>query len=452
MRKLAEPAIEALNERRITVYPDSWRRETIRWLENLHDWNVSRQLWWGQRIPVWYGPDGEVVASKESPGRASSRTGRTGYLVQQRAVAVRDARVARGERGPRYFYPTSLLSTAREIMYLWVARMIMMGLRFRGNVPFEKVNVHSIVLAEDGTKMSKSKGNTIDPLDLFEEYGTDAVRFGLLYQSSTQDFAYSYERAAMGRAFVPSSGTRRALSELPGERRSRRDVRFGPVDPLRVQPHGARVRQAAGGVRVLRGHAPDLRLRLEPVRRLVYRDSQGCTLAATPTCPQASVPRHPQAPAPVMPFATEEMARVMGEDEMLALQRFSVYDPALEDRLASDILERTKECVRVIRSVRSNFHIEGALTAKIVTTSDRQQVETSVVEKLANADLSGVPPRTADYAQAAADVSISFWFQIEQRSASSQGIRSNLAMHESEIERAQRKLQTRNLLSVPRRI
>jgi len=80
--------------------------------------------------------------------------------------------------------------------------MIMMGLRFRGDVPFRKVNVHSIVLAEDGTKMSKSKGNTINPLDLFDEYGTDAVRFGLLYQSSTQDFSYSYERAALGRGFV----------------------------------------------------------------------------------------------------------------------------------------------------------------------------------------------------------------------------------------------------------
>ena len=101
-----------------------------------------------------------------------------------------------------YFYPTSLLSTAREIMYLWVARMIMMGLRFKDDIPFEKVNVHSIVLAEDGTKMSKSKGNTIDPLDLIDEYGADAVRFGLLYQSSTQDFAYSYERAELGRSFV----------------------------------------------------------------------------------------------------------------------------------------------------------------------------------------------------------------------------------------------------------
>jgi valyl-tRNA synthetase len=202
MEGLARPAIEALEKGEIRVYPDSWRLETTRWLENIHDWNVSRQLWWGHRIPVWYGPDGEVVASKSRRARVEQDPDILDTWFSSGLWPFATLGWPEENEDLEYFYPTSLLSTAREIMYLWVARMIMMGLRFRGNVPFEKVNVHSIVLAEDGTKMSKSKGNTIDPLDLFEEYGTDAVRFGLLYQSSTQDFAYSYERAAMGRAFV----------------------------------------------------------------------------------------------------------------------------------------------------------------------------------------------------------------------------------------------------------
>ncbi|MDQ4105813.1 MAG: valine--tRNA ligase, partial [Actinomycetota bacterium] len=124
MKELAEPAIEALKEGEITVYPDSWRRETIRWLENIQDWNVSRQLWWGHRIPVWYGPDGEVVAAKESPGE--------GY---EQDTDVLDTWFSSGlwpfatlgwpeeTEDLGYFYPTQLLSTAREIMYLWVARM-----------------------------------------------------------------------------------------------------------------------------------------------------------------------------------------------------------------------------------------------------------------------------------------------------------------------------------------
>ena len=195
-------------ERVRSVYPDSWRRETIRWLENIRDWNVSRQLWWGQRIPVWYGPDGEVVASKESPGAVSSRTPTCSTPGSPAACGP-----SRPWGGPtktedlRYFYPTDLLSTAREIMYLWVARMIMMGLHFEDEIPFQKVNVHSIVLAEDGTKMSRSKGNTIDPLELFDEYGTDAVRFGLLYQSSTQDFPTPASGPRWAEPSSPSSGT-----------------------------------------------------------------------------------------------------------------------------------------------------------------------------------------------------------------------------------------------------
>ena len=122
----------------------------------------------GQRIPVWYGPEGEVVASKESPGAGFEQdpdvfdTWFSSSLWPIATLGWPDE----DAEDLRYFYPTDLLSTAREIMYLWVARMIMMGLHFESKIPFHKVNVHSIVLAEDGTKMSRSKGNTIDPLEL----------------------------------------------------------------------------------------------------------------------------------------------------------------------------------------------------------------------------------------------------------------------------------------------
>ena len=140
MKELAEPAIEALKNEEIRVYPDSWRRETIRWLENIQDWNVSRQLWWGHRIPVWYGPDGEVEAAKESPGEGWEQE--TDVLDTWFSSALWPHATLgwpKESEDLEYFYPTSLLSTAREIMYLWVARMIMTGLRFRGEVPFKKV-------------------------------------------------------------------------------------------------------------------------------------------------------------------------------------------------------------------------------------------------------------------------------------------------------------------------
>ncbi len=334
MEALAEPAIEALENKEITVYPDSWRRETMRWLENIHDWNVSRQLWWGHRIPVWYGPDGEIVASKESPGEGFEQdpdildtwfsSGLWPFATLGWPEETEDL---------EYFYPTSLLSTAREIMYLWVARMIMMGLRFRGEIPFEKVNVHSIVLAEDGTKMSKSKGNTIDPLDLLDEYGTDAVRFGLLYQSSTQDFAYSDERAEMGRAFVTKlwNATRFVLSYPEGG------------DAARPSP------RTVGSVSEFNRTAREYDRLLEECEfseamRLIYgfawNQFADWYIEIAKAAPSPATPRvlrevflgtlkllHP-----VMPFATEEMAGVLGEEELLARRRFPEYDASLRGR------------------------------------------------------------------------------------------------------------------------
>ena len=445
MKELAAPAIEALKSKEITVYPDSWRRETIRWLENIHDWNVSRQLWWGHRIPVWYGPDGDVIASKESPGE--------GY---EQDPDILDTWFSSGlwpfatlgwpeeNEDLDYFYPTSLLSTAREIMYLWVARMIMMGLRFRGEIPFKKVNVHSIVLAEDGTKMSKSKGNTIDPLDLFDEYGADAVRFGLLYQSSTQDFAYSYERAELGRSFVTKlwNATRFVLA-YPGEP-GEESRETSPSDRWILSEFNRTAREYdslleecefSEAMRLLYGFA--------------WNQFADWYIEIAKAAPSPSTPRvlrevffgtlkllHP-----VMPFATEEMARVLGEDELLVRHSFPEYDASLEDEEADRILWRTKECVRAIRSVRADFELEGTIAAEVVNASGGEaKVEETVIERLAGVDLAGEPSRAADYAVVAGDLSINFWFADEQRSAALRRLRSNLEKHRSETERAEKKL------------
>ncbi|HKZ26725.1 MAG TPA: valine--tRNA ligase [Rubrobacteraceae bacterium] len=368
MKELAEPAIEALRSGEITVYPDSWRRETIRWLENIHDWNVSRQLWWGHRIPVWYGPDGEVVATKESPGEG-----------WQQEEDILDTWFSSGlwpfatlgwpeeTEDLQYFYPTSLLSTAREIMYLWVARMIMMGLCFRGEIPFEKVNVHSIVLAEDGTKMSKSKGNTIDPIDLFDEYGTDAVRFGLLYQSSTQDFSYSYERAGLGRGFVTKlwNMARFALS-YPEE------VPDGPAeasvsDRWILSSFNETVREYD---RLLEECEFSEAMRL--VYDFAWHELADWYVEISKVAPSKETPRilrevfdgtlrllHP-----VMPFATEEMNRILGGEGMLIRSTFPRFDPALEDAEADRTLERTRLAVSAVRSFRAESRVEGELAGK----------------------------------------------------------------------------------------
>jgi valyl-tRNA synthetase len=450
MRPLAEPAIAALKQDEITVYPESWRRETIRWLENIRDWNVSRQLWWGQRIPIWYGPDGEVVASKDSPGEGFEQdpdvfdTWFSSGLWPIATLGWPDE----DARDLRYFYPTTLLSTAREIMYLWVARMIMMGIHFEDEIPFHKVNVHSIVLAEDGTKMSRSKGNTIDPLDLFDEYGTDAVRFGLLYQSSTQDFPYSRERAEMGRAFVTKmwNAMRFVLAyPEPGESGdpSPSDRWIRSEFDRTVREYDALLEECEFSEAMRR------------VYSFAWNQFADWYIEIAKAAPSPATPRilrevfHDilKLLHPVMPFATEEMASVMGEQTLLATQRFPEPDPAREDEESEDILARTKECVRTIRSVRSDFQIEGEINARIVGSFGREtRVEEPIIEQLAQANLSGDESRSADYAVAAGDVSVSFWLRDEQRDAALQRLRTNLEQHQFEVERADKKLSNANFV------
>ena len=373
MKRLAEPAIEALRSGKITVYPDSWRRETIRWLENLQDWNVSRQLWWGHRIPVWYGRNGEVVASKESPGEDYEQdkdvldTWFSSALWPFATLGWPE-----GTEDLEYFYPTTLLSTAREIMYLWVARMIMMGLYFEGEVPFRKVNVHSIVLAEDGTKMSKSKGNTIDPIDLFDEYGTDAVRFGLLYQSSTQDFSYSYERASLGRSFVTKLwNIARFILSYPTEGEG--PDWPSPSDRWILSSFNETVREYD---RLLE------ECEFSEAMRLVYdftwhlyadwyvEIAKETSSKETPRILREVFDGILRLLHPVMPFATEEINRILGGEKLLVRQAFPLYRFELEDAEAEKVLERTRQAVTAVRSFRAESKVEGILYGKVPNRVD----------------------------------------------------------------------------------
>lgn len=442
MRELAEPAIEALKSGEIQVYPDSWRRETIRWLENLQDWNVSRQLWWGHRIPVWYGPDGEVKASKESPGEGYEQD--TDVLDTWFSSALWPfATLGWPEETEdlEYFYPTSLLSTAREIMYLWVARMIMTGLRYRERVPFEKVNVHSIVLASDGTKMSKSKGNTLNPLELFDEYGTDAVRFGLLYQSSTQDFAYSHERASMGRAFITKlwNATRFILNypepdgggEMSGSDRwilSEFDRTAHEYDALLEE------------------------CEFSEAMRVIYNFTWGefadwyieiAKAAPSPATPQvlrdvfSGILRllHP-----VMPFATEEMSDILGNESFLVYEEFPSENARFEDVEASERLDRTKRAVSAVRKFRAESKVDEDLEGLLP-----EGIETNVFTSLSRVqpveELSGTKAVLP-----AGDVVVEISLTEEQRQGEIGRLRKEIERVGAEVERAKKKLANTNFV------
>ena len=241
-KPLAEAAIAAVRDERVKIVPERFERSYFNWMENIRDWCISRQLWWGHRIPIWYGPDGHQFAARsesEALEQAIEFYGETAELEQDEDVLdtwfssglwpfstlgwpqVKEGEKSREKREDAgdadshssnlttdssdfaRYYPTTVLETGYDIIFFWVARMIMMGLYFTGEAPFRYVYLHGMVRAEDGRKMSKSLGNALDPLDLIGTYGNDALRFTLLTGSTPgNDMKLSVSRIEANRNFA----------------------------------------------------------------------------------------------------------------------------------------------------------------------------------------------------------------------------------------------------------
>lgn len=191
-KTLAKPAIEAVENGDTVFVPEHWSATYFEWLRNIQPWCISRQLWWGHQIPAWYGPDGQVfVAESVEEAQEKARALYENDVELTRDTDVLDTWFSSAlwpfstlgwpEKTPELdrYYPTDVLDTGFDIIFFWVARMMMMGLHFTGKVPFKTVYIHALVRDQQGQKMSKSKGNIIDPLEILDQYGCDAVRFTL---------------------------------------------------------------------------------------------------------------------------------------------------------------------------------------------------------------------------------------------------------------------------------
>jgi valyl-tRNA synthetase len=224
---LARPAIEAVEQGRTRFIPEQWTNTYMAWMRDIHDWCISRQLWWGHQIPAWYCPDGHVTVARQAPTACST----CGASALRQDEDVLDTWFSSGlwpfstmgwpdrTETLKTFYPTSVMETGHDIIFFWVARMMMMGLHFMGEVPFKTVYLHPMVRDGKGQKMSKTKGNVIDPLEITGKYGADALRFTLAALTAQgRDIKLANERIEGYRAFANKlwNASRFALMNLEG--------------------------------------------------------------------------------------------------------------------------------------------------------------------------------------------------------------------------------------------
>ncbi len=400
MKPLAEPAIRAVEEGRIRFVPANWAKTYFEWMHNIRDWCVSRQLWWGHRIPAWHCPDHHVTVARETPARCGDCG--SAELVQD--TDVLDTWFSSGlwpfstlgwpddTVDLRAFYPTSLLVTGFDIIFFWAARMIMLGIEMTGEVPFREVHIHGLVRDAERQKISKTKGNVIDPLVVNEKYGTDAVRFALLVSAAPgADIALSEERLDAERAFANKIwNASRLLFTKPRE---------GAAGPSSIYDRwiGSRLNECA---RISNAAFGEHRYH-EAANALYhfwwdefcdwyleFKKSEADWSFAYAVYEQALRLLHP-----VMPFITEELwQRLKMPGKSIALARYPQFAPAHSDAEAERSVEMLQALVSGIRARRAEAGVDPkqTLNAEVVAAGDRYGLilaQKPAIERMASVKL-----------------------------------------------------------------
>jgi len=415
MDELAQPALQVVRDGRVRIHPDSQRRRYEDWLANIRPWCISRQLWWGHQIPVWYRDQETFVGTSAPEGEGWERD--PDVLDTWFSSALWPfATLGWPHDTPelRAFYPTDVLSTAREILFLWVARMVMLGLELTGEVPFRDVYCHSVIQASDGRRMSKSLGNGVDPLALIEggprppvyakgsgeagdfpAYGADAVRFGMLAMSSTQDVRFNEEKVAQGQALGNKlfNATRFVLGKVPVQtvaapRPTTVEDRWILSRLEAVKAHSAQrivefdfSKLALGLYDYVYGELCDWYLELIKGREV------DADLAAT----LLHVLRETVALVhPVMPFVTEDLwGNLPGHDgTLLAASRLPDADAALRAPAAEQQVATLIAAITAVRSWRNEAGVPAGARLDARLSADSFPETSALLARLARLNLS----------------------------------------------------------------
>jgi valyl-tRNA synthetase len=381
---LAKPAIEAVKDGRIKILPERFTKVYLNWMENIRDWCISRQIWWGHRIPIWYcGKCGELTVAVETP-TACAKCGSKDIKQDEDTL---DTWFSSGlwphstlgwpddTEDLRYFYPTSVMETAYDIIFFWVARMIMLGIEDTGKIPFHTVYLHGLIRDDIGDKISKSRGNVVDPLDLMEIYGTDALRFALTTGTSPgNDSRLSIEKMEASRNFANKlwNATRFVVRSLEGEEVEKDKGKLTTEDRWILSRLNHTIANVTGLMDdyqfgeaerqmhdFIWGEYCDWYIELAKIR---LQAGDKTTLPVLAQTLEISL----RLLHPYMPFITEELWQqlkknlegIQGESIMVA--SYPEADEKAYDTAAEKEIEAIIEIIRSIRNVRAQYKVESS--------------------------------------------------------------------------------------------
>ena len=402
-KKLAVDAIKAVKNGKTSFVPKNWEKTYFDWLENIQPWCVSRQLWWGHQIPAWYAPDGKIfVERSEAEAKAAAKKHFGKEVPLTRDEDVLDTWFSSAlwpfstlgwpDQTPelKRYYPTSVLITGFDIIFFWVARMMMMGLHFMQEIPFHTVYIHALVRDERGAKMSKSKGNVIDPLHLIDDYGADALRFTLAAMAAQgRDIKLSTSRVEGYRNFATKLWNAARFAEMNGV------LRAAKFDPKAAKETLNRwiLGEAARATKEVTAAIETYKFNdaANAVYRFVwsiYCDWYIELAKPVLTGTDGAAKTETRATAafvqdeilkllhPFMPFLTEELWRLTGEqgakrEGLLALATWPRLE-GLEDEKAEAEIGWLVDLVSAVRSVRSEMNVPAATQVPLVLVGGKE--------------------------------------------------------------------------------
>ncbi|HWQ30289.1 MAG TPA: valine--tRNA ligase, partial [Negativicutes bacterium] len=407
MKPLAEPALEVVRDGRVKFVPDRFSKIYYNWMENIQDWCISRQLWWGHRIPAYYCEDcGEIIVSKTAPDKCPNCSGRIKQDEDTLDTWFSSALWPFSTLGwpdktedLEYFYPTSVLVTGYDIIFFWVARMIFSAMENMQEEPFKYVFIHGIVRDSEGRKMSKSLGNGIDPLDVIDKFGADALRFNLISGNSPgNDMRFFWEKVEAYSNFANKiwNASRFVLMNLDAEKAEKADRAkyqegLTTADKWIISRFNTVVKEVTENMEKFELGIAAQKLYdfmwsefcdwyIELVKPRLYGEDEETKLVAQITlCDMLKGTM--QLLHPYMPFITEEIfLHLPSEYESIMISKWPEYNEAAYQPEAEKKMEAVMEAVKSIRNVRAEMNVVPSRKAKVMIVTADSAVKTALEE------------------------------------------------------------------------